>query len=203
MHRHPRIRRRLQHVRPGDVFQGLGITAPSVTSVAVDGVSNSPGQGSRFRRGGGAGHRGGGRGGPRAPRSSSISRRSPSGAGWTRLAAAMTDSVNKPSVISISWGFAEGEPVQGFEWTQQTVAAVNETLQAAAAMGVTVLRRLRRRRLERQIERRARPRRLPGREPLRARMRRHEPEGRGQPDCDRGGVERRARLRRRRAASAT
>jgi kumamolisin len=46
--------------------------------------------------------------------------------------------VNKPSVISISWGFAEGEPVQGFEWTQQTVLAVNESLQAAAAMGVTV-----------------------------------------------------------------
>jgi kumamolisin len=50
----------------------------------------------------------------------------------------MNDKVNKPSVLSISWGFAEGQPVQGFEWTQQTVQAVNETLQAAAAMGVTV-----------------------------------------------------------------
>ena len=28
--------------------------------------------------------------------------------------------------------------MQGFEWTQQTVDAVNETLQSAAAMGVTI-----------------------------------------------------------------
>jgi kumamolisin len=59
--------------------------------------------------------------------------------GWVDvLTAAITDKVNKPSVLSISWGYAEGEPVQGFEWTAQTVQAVNETLQNAAAMGVTV-----------------------------------------------------------------
>ena len=59
--------------------------------------------------------------------------------GWVDvLTTAVHDTVHKPTVLSVSWGFAEGEPIQGFEWTQQAVRAVNETLQAAAAMGVTV-----------------------------------------------------------------
>ncbi len=55
--------------------------------------------------------------------------------GWIdALSAAVHDNVNKPSVISISWGFAEGQ----FIWTNQAVKAVNQALQAAAALGVTV-----------------------------------------------------------------
>ena len=63
--------------------------------------------------------------------------------GWVDiLTTAIHDRVNKPSVISISWGFAEGEPVQGFEWTAQTVQAVNQALQAARRHGRDRLCRL-------------------------------------------------------------
>ncbi|MGA2016137.1 MAG: S53 family peptidase [Opitutaceae bacterium] len=119
-------------------FSGLGITAPSITSVAIDGVSNKPGSDPDSD------------GevaldievvGAMAPGAKIVVYFAPfTERGWVdSLTAAINDTVNKPSVISISWGFAEGEPVQGFEWTQQTVTAVNETLQSAAAVGVTVL----------------------------------------------------------------
>jgi len=118
-------------------FSRLGIAAPSITSVAIDGVSNKPGSDPDSD------------GevaldievvGAVAPGAKIVVYFAPfTERGWVdSLTAAMNDTVNKPSVISISWGFAEGEPVQGFEWTAQTVKAVNETLQAAAAIGVTV-----------------------------------------------------------------
>jgi kumamolisin len=49
------------------------------------------------------------------------------------ITTAVHDTVNKPSVISISWGMAESS------WTQQSLAAFDSAFQAAAAMGVTVL----------------------------------------------------------------
>ncbi|CAB3757023.1 S53 family peptidase [Paraburkholderia humisilvae] len=48
------------------------------------------------------------------------------------LATAIHDDVNQPTVISISWGAAESE------WTQQTVARLNDALQMAALLGITV-----------------------------------------------------------------
>jgi kumamolisin len=45
---------------------------------------------------------------------------------------AATDNVNKPSVISISWGGAEST------WTAQSLQSYNSALQAAASVGVTV-----------------------------------------------------------------
>jgi len=55
--------------------------------------------------------------------------------GWVDgLTTAVHDKQNKPSIISISWGFAEGQLI----WTQQAVDAVNQALQAAALLGVTV-----------------------------------------------------------------
>ena len=45
---------------------------------------------------------------------------------------ASTDTVNKPSVISISWGGPESS------WTAQSLQSYNSALQAASAMGVTV-----------------------------------------------------------------
>jgi kumamolisin len=117
-------------------FTQLGIATPSVSNVAVDGVSNSPGDPQSD---------------PEVALDIEVSGTIAPGAnivvyfapfteqGWVdALTTAIHDSTNKPSVLSISWGFAEGEPVQGFEWTPQTVQAVNQTLQAAAAMGVTV-----------------------------------------------------------------
>ena len=117
-------------------FKQLGTATPSITSVAVDGVSNAPGDPNAD---------------PEVALDIEVAGAIAPGAkivvyfapfteqGWVDiLTTAIHDRVNKPSVISISWGFAEGEPVQGFEWTAQTVQAVNQALQAAAAMGVTV-----------------------------------------------------------------
>jgi kumamolisin len=117
-------------------FKKVGITAPSISSVGVDGVTNKPGDPDSD-----------GEvaldievAGSIAPGAKFVVYFAPfTERGWVDvLTAAISDKVNKPSILTISWGFAEGQPVQGFEWTQQTVKAVNETLQAAAAMGVTV-----------------------------------------------------------------
>jgi len=48
------------------------------------------------------------------------------------LTMAIHDTVNKPSVISISWGSAEKN------WTAQAMASFDQALQTAAALGVTV-----------------------------------------------------------------
>ncbi|CAH2801797.1 MAG: unnamed protein product [uncultured Paraburkholderia sp.] len=48
------------------------------------------------------------------------------------MSRAVHDTVNKPSVISISWGGPESI------WTSQSLAAFNSVLQSAAALGVTV-----------------------------------------------------------------
>ena len=66
--------------------------------------------------------------------------------GWVDvLTQAIHDTVNKPSVISISWGFAEQEPLEGSTksstiWTQAAVNTVNQALMAAGALGITVIR---------------------------------------------------------------
>jgi kumamolisin len=48
------------------------------------------------------------------------------------ISAAVHDSVNKPSVISISWGAPEAD------WSEQGLQAMDQAFQAAAALGVTV-----------------------------------------------------------------
>jgi kumamolisin len=48
------------------------------------------------------------------------------------VSSAVHDAVNKPSVISISWGGPEST------WTAQSMQSLDQVLQAAAAMGVTV-----------------------------------------------------------------
>jgi kumamolisin len=48
------------------------------------------------------------------------------------ITTAIHDKVNKPSVISISWGAAESR------WTAQAMTQMDQAFQAAAAMGVTV-----------------------------------------------------------------
>ncbi|MGI4880329.1 MAG: S53 family peptidase [Janthinobacterium lividum] len=49
------------------------------------------------------------------------------------ISQAVHDEVNKPSVLSISWGSAEST------WTQQAIDAMNATMKDAAQVGVTVL----------------------------------------------------------------
>jgi kumamolisin len=48
------------------------------------------------------------------------------------ITTALHDTVNKPSVISISWGSAEEK------WTQQSMQQFDQAFQAAASLGVTV-----------------------------------------------------------------
>jgi kumamolisin len=55
--------------------------------------------------------------------------------GWiTAIDAAVHDSANDPGVISASWGYAEDADI----WTTAAMTQVNETLQEAAMIGVTV-----------------------------------------------------------------
>ncbi|MBV9531522.1 MAG: S8 family serine peptidase [Bradyrhizobium sp.] len=55
--------------------------------------------------------------------------------GWVDvLDAALHDGANKPSVLSISYGLAEGTNI----WTGQAMRAINDTLKEAAALGVPV-----------------------------------------------------------------
>ena len=48
------------------------------------------------------------------------------------ITTAIHDTTNDPSVLSISWGGAEST------WTSQAMTAMDEALQAAATMGITV-----------------------------------------------------------------
>jgi kumamolisin len=55
--------------------------------------------------------------------------------GWiTALDAAVQDQTNDPGVVSVSWGNAEDTDI----WTQQAMTQINETLQDAARIGMTV-----------------------------------------------------------------
>lgn len=55
--------------------------------------------------------------------------------GWLdALSTAIHDSVNCPSIISISWGWREGDGV----WTEQAMNAFNELLKSAVHMGISV-----------------------------------------------------------------
>ena len=58
--------------------------------------------------------------------------------GWVNaLKQAAADAVNKPSVISISYGNPEDDAQQGL-WMAQTVQLVNEAVQQASLQGVTI-----------------------------------------------------------------
>jgi kumamolisin len=55
--------------------------------------------------------------------------------GWlTALDAAVHDQTNNPTVLSVSWGNAEDTDI----WTEQAMEQINQTLQDAAMIGVTV-----------------------------------------------------------------
>ena len=55
--------------------------------------------------------------------------------GWIRaLDAVVQDKTHNPSVLSVSWGYAE----ENYIWTRQAMTQVNESLKDAALTGVTV-----------------------------------------------------------------
>jgi kumamolisin len=120
---------------PSDVqnyFQNLGIPAPNIVSVSVDGGTNSP------------------TGDPTGPDgevmldvevAGSIANRATlalyfapnTDQGFVdAITTAINDHQNKPSVISISWGSSEDT------WTSQAIQALNQALEDAATMGVTI-----------------------------------------------------------------
>jgi kumamolisin len=55
--------------------------------------------------------------------------------GWISILDAVTqDKTNNPGAISCSWGYAE----DNFIWTEQAMTQINETMQEAAMLGITV-----------------------------------------------------------------
>lgn len=115
-------------------FKHLGVSAPQVSSVSVDGVKNQPGV---QREEDGEVALDIEVAGAVAPGAKIVVYFAPfTQRGWVdALTTAIHDSQNKPSVISISWGWTEGKMI----WTQAAIRAVDQALQAAAAMGVTVI----------------------------------------------------------------
>lgn len=121
--------------RPADLsayFSGLGLTAPNVVAIGVDGAANQP------------------TGDPNGPDAEVALDIEVAGAvapvaklavyfapntsqGFLdALTTAVHDTANRPDVISISWGAAEAD------WDQQSLQALNSACQDAAAMGITV-----------------------------------------------------------------
>lgn len=111
---------------------GLGIVAPSVSSVSVDGATNSP-----------TGEANGPDGevlldievaGTLAPKANIIVYFAPNtDAGFVdAVSTAIHDSHGPPGAISISWGAAESE------WTTQGIQSLDQAIQDAATMGFTV-----------------------------------------------------------------
>ena len=119
---------------PSDVqqyFQSIGLTPPTVVAVSVDGGVNSPGDPS------------GADGevaldievaGAVAPGAKiAVYFTTNTDQGFTdAITTAVHDTVNKPSVISISWG----GPETG--WASASLTALDDACQSAAALGVTI-----------------------------------------------------------------
>ena len=112
-------------------FQGLGLPVPSVTAVSVDGGTNSPG----------AANSADGEVmldievcGAVAPGAKIAVYFAPNtDQGFIdAITTAVHDTVNQPSVISISWGGPETS------WTAQARDALDAACQSAAALGVTI-----------------------------------------------------------------
>jgi kumamolisin len=113
-------------------FTSLGLTTPTVTSVSVDGATNAP-----------TGDPSSADGevaldievaGSVAPGARIAVYFAPnSDRGFVDAVTAATfDQVNRPSVLSISWGTAERN------WTAQALRAMDQAFQAASAVGITV-----------------------------------------------------------------
>jgi kumamolisin len=114
-------------------FGNLGISAPQVTAVSVDGASNSPG-----------GDPNGADGeveldievaGAVAPGAKIAAYFAPNtDQGFIDgITTAVHDATLKPSIVSISWGGPENS------WTQQSSSALNSVCEDASTMGVTIL----------------------------------------------------------------
>jgi len=110
-------------------FKALNITQPKVTAISVDGARNAPGSDADgevvldIEVAGGIANK--------AKIAVYFAPNTDKGF-IDAINTAVHDKHNNPSVISISWGAAEKE------WTSQAMQAMDQSFQAAAAMGVTV-----------------------------------------------------------------
>jgi kumamolisin len=120
--------------RPADLktyFAKLGVPTPKVKAVRVDGGRNHP---SNANSADGEVMLDIDVAGSIAPKASIVVYFAPntSQGFLDAITTAMHDNVNKPSVISISWGGPESS------WTGQSMTQFDQAFQAAAALGVTV-----------------------------------------------------------------
>lgn len=114
-------------------FKQLNLPTPNVTAVSVDGTPNQPGNDTDsdgevlldIEVAAGV-----------APDAKIVVYFAPfTEQGWVDVInTAVHDTKNKPSVLSISWGYTEGQDI----WTSQAIQAVNQVFQSAALLGVTV-----------------------------------------------------------------
>ena len=125
--------------KPSDVqlfYTSIKATVPSITPVSVDGQTNNPGSDSYTTETlldiGVAGSV--------APGVKLAVYFAPwTEQGWVDIVTtAINDSKNRPSVISISYGWPENDTFGSLTWSQAAIDAVNQTFQEAAAMGVTI-----------------------------------------------------------------
>jgi hypothetical protein len=116
-------------------YNSVGVPLPSIATVDVDGATNDPNGGAAVETLLDIGVAG-----SVAPGAKIAVYFAPwSEQGWVDVVTtAIHDTVNKPSVISISYGWPENEAYGGLSWSLQAIQAVNTTFQEAAAMGVTV-----------------------------------------------------------------
>jgi subtilase family serine protease len=116
-------------------FQQLNLSTPTITNVGVDGATNAPGSDADTEVAldidvAGA----------VAPGAKIAVYFAPwTEQGWVDVVTtAIHDATNKPSALSISWGWPEFETADALTWSQAAINAVSTTFQEAASLGVTV-----------------------------------------------------------------
>jgi kumamolisin len=124
---------------PSDVqlfYNSVGVPLPPIADVSINGVRNNPNGSAAVETlldidvaGSGA---------PGAKIAVYFAEWSEQG--WIdAVTTAIHDPVNKPSVISISYGWPERHSIDHLAWSLAAIKAVNATFQEAAAMGVTIM----------------------------------------------------------------
>lgn len=119
-------------------FARLGVPAPAITDVLVDGATNTTGVNEIYDKevtldidvAGSV-----------APGAKLIVYFAPhTEQGWIdAITTVVNDVVNNPSVISISWGAPELQASHTLLWTRAGIETMHELFQAAACLGITVL----------------------------------------------------------------
>jgi kumamolisin len=112
-------------------FGGLGIKAPTVVAVSVDGGTNAPGDPNGADGEVALDIQVAGSIAPGAKLAVYFAPNTDQGF-IDAITTAVHDTTNQPSVISISWGGPEAS------WAQSSVTALDDACQSAAALGVTI-----------------------------------------------------------------